>query len=213
MFGRTNRPSLGQYDFTLREPIFNSMPSRSRANSRFREVDPPLQNLENIQDDSSSSEDEVVSKPKPKTISKHSRSMSHPFPSLFSTKKKKNATADEFDVDDDTDDHGHHTKIYSSSSQAANSSRVNLGPVDFATGNCMTCAGLVRWPKDLQVFRCTKCLTINDTKPFTPPSRSRATIRAVPPTPSRTPSAGPSPLGIPANLRLSPEFILNRVDR
>ncbi|KAK8024746.1 ubiquitin protein ligase [Apiospora arundinis] len=40
------------------------------------------------------------------------------------------------------------------------------GPIDFRTGNCMTCGGLVRWPKELDVFRCTICLTINDLKPL-----------------------------------------------
>ncbi|GAP92360.1 putative HECT-domain-containing protein [Rosellinia necatrix] len=199
MFGRTNRPSLGQYDFALRGPVSNDLPTRSRANSRFLEAESPLRDLQRIQADSSSSEDEIVSKPKPKPLGKHSRSMSHPFPSLFSnSKKKKNAAADiEFDYDD-VDDHGHGTKIYSSSSQAAATSRVAPGPADFATGNCMTCAGLVRWPKDLQVFRCTKCLTINDITPYTSPPRS--TIRAVPHPAARAQSAGTTPLGMPTNM-------------
>jgi hypothetical protein len=34
------------------------------------------------------------------------------------------------------------------------------------TGRCMTCASMVRWPKDLSVFRCTVCLTINDLAPI-----------------------------------------------
>ncbi|KAI0401179.1 hypothetical protein F4802DRAFT_439637 [Xylaria palmicola] len=196
MYGRTNRPSLGQYDFPLRDAVFNNLPSRSRANSRLNELETPLQSLQNIQADSSSSEDDVLSKPKP--INKHSRSMSHPFPSLFSSKKKKNAVADnEYGNDEDADHHDYNPKIYSSSSQAASTSRAAPGPADFATGNCMTCAGLVRWPKDVHVFRCTKCLTINDTQPPTPPSRS--TIRAVSRPSSRAQSAGTSPLGVPSN--------------
>lgn len=36
------------------------------------------------------------------------------------------------------------------------------GSKDFATGNCMTCSSLMRWPKELKVFKCTICTTIND---------------------------------------------------
>ena len=37
---------------------------------------------------------------------------------------------------------------------------------DLMTGKCMTCDSLVRWPKELKVFRCTVCLTINDLTPI-----------------------------------------------
>lgn len=33
---------------------------------------------------------------------------------------------------------------------------------NFATGNCMTCGGLVRWPSNLATFKCTTCATVND---------------------------------------------------
>lgn len=36
---------------------------------------------------------------------------------------------------------------------------------DLMTGKCMTCDSMVRWPKELKVFRCTVCLTINDLQP------------------------------------------------
>ncbi|KAI0203001.1 HECT-domain-containing protein [Astrocystis sublimbata] len=201
MYGRTNRPSLGQYDFALRDSFINNPAARSRSNSRYLEATPPPNSLQNIQADSSSSEDDFVPKPKPKPKPKlsstHSRSMSHPFPSLFSSKKKKNAAIDnELGGDDNADDHSFSPKLYSSSSQVAGASRAPTGPVDFATGNCMTCAGLVRWPKELQVFRCTKCLTINDTKPLAP--APRPTIRAVPTT-SRTQPSGTPPVGVPTN--------------
>ncbi|KAI1119920.1 hypothetical protein F5Y10DRAFT_259368 [Nemania abortiva] len=196
MYGRTNRPSLGQYDFVSRDPVFSDIPTRSRSNSRLPEADPTLHGLQHIQADSSSSEDDIVSKPKP--VGKHARSMSHPFPSLFS-KKKKNVPADnEPDFDDDVGGYDSHTRIYSTSSQAANTSRAVPGPAEFAAGNCMTCAGLVRWPKDHQVFRCTRCLTINDIKPFIPASHS--TIRPVPRPNSRAQSVGASPLGAPMNI-------------
>ncbi|KAI1427910.1 hypothetical protein F5Y12DRAFT_711543 [Xylaria sp. FL1777] len=194
MFGRSNRPSLGQYDFAIRDPILIEPPTRSRANSRFREAQPALHSLQHLQGDSSSSEDDVV--PKPKSLSKHSRSMSHPFPSLFSSRKKKNAAADnDLGYDDDAGGHDYSTRAYSSSSQAANAGKVAPGPAELATGNCMTCGGLVRWPKELHVFRCTKCLTINDLKSSTPGPRS--TIRTVSHPGSRVPSTGTTPLGLP----------------
>lgn len=38
----------------------------------------------------------------------------------------------------------------------------SMGEKDFASGNCMTCGALSRWPKGLKVFKCTLCVTIND---------------------------------------------------
>jgi len=205
MHGRTNRPSLGQHDFAFREPVMNNLPSRPRANSRFQEIETPIRNLQQLQGSSSSDDSDT---PNPKSASKHSRSMSHPFPSLFSSKKKKNAGIEKDAVDDDdcVDSRDYASKLYSSSSQATGANRAPLGPNDFATGNCMTCAGLVRWPKELQVFRCTKCLTINDLKPYTP--TPRCTIRAVPRVASQAQSTGTSPLGISPSIRalMNPSF-------
>ena len=36
---------------------------------------------------------------------------------------------------------------------------------EFVTGKCVTCDSLVRWPRHLDVFRCTVCLMVNDFKP------------------------------------------------
>lgn len=122
--------------------------------------------------DSSSEEDDDFLGTKPKPPSKpssrhpsHSRSMSHPFPSLFSSKKKKNIGLDESTDDDYTPPRPGMTS--SGPSMASTSSRKpQRGPIDFRNGNCMTCGGLVRWPKELDIFRCTICLTINDLKPL-----------------------------------------------
>lgn len=38
----------------------------------------------------------------------------------------------------------------------------------FATRHCMCCGNKVRFPRDLKVFRCTSCLTVNDLEPFVP---------------------------------------------
>lgn len=37
---------------------------------------------------------------------------------------------------------------------------------DLTTGKCMTCDSMVRWPKELAVFRCSVCVTINDLTPI-----------------------------------------------
>lgn len=97
--------------------------------------------------------------------------MSHPFPSLFSSKRKmaqKNPSPDDFDSDSDSDAEmlglgpGSRQRR---PTQPAGPSKVNGRPSmdkDFASGNCMTCGAMSRWPKGLKVFKCTLCMTIND---------------------------------------------------
>ncbi|KAI0376176.1 hypothetical protein F5Y04DRAFT_267111 [Hypomontagnella monticulosa] len=166
---RPNRPSLGQYDFALRDPPMNDHHRRPRANSKLPEFDTfrPAQ----INVDSSSDDDDIPIT-KSKRPAQHSRSMSHPFPSLFSSKKKKNARSgdqsgkDEVDWGDDIRPKPKAAQL--NPQQNAVPGRIPRGPTDFATGNCMTCASLARWPKELHIFRCTICLTINDLKPYDP---------------------------------------------
>ncbi|KAI0484167.1 hypothetical protein GGR56DRAFT_12393 [Xylariaceae sp. FL0804] len=176
MSSRHHRPSFGQYDFAFpRETPAHDIARRPRNNSRQLEV-PPVSHLGG-QIDSSSDDDIPVSNSKRPT--RHNRSMSHPFPSLFSSKKKKNVAADEHSGTDElSDSRGYNSKTQSSAPQAASPRKGQLGPPDFAVGNCMTCDGLVRWPKELQVFRCTICTTINDLKPYGLTS-SRLTARPV----------------------------------
>ncbi|KAI1095485.1 hypothetical protein F5B19DRAFT_346773 [Rostrohypoxylon terebratum] len=162
---RPNRPSLGQYDFALRNPPTNEPQNRLRANSRLPDYDPIR--IPEVHIESSSDDDIPISKPR--RPAQHSRSMSHPFPSLFSSKKKKTGRAgDHFGDGDSTDDVSPKQKVRQSPQPHAAPRRIPRGPADFSTGNCMTCASLVRWPKELHVFRCTICLTINDLKPHDP---------------------------------------------
>ncbi|KAJ0125354.1 HECT-domain-containing protein [Diaporthe amygdali] len=103
--------------------------------------------------------------------SSHGRSMSHPFPSLFSAKRKqapKNPSPDDFDSDSDSDAEmlglGPGSK-QKRPAQPLGPSKVHVKPAgdkDFASGNCMTCGAMSRWPKGLKVFKCTLCMTIND---------------------------------------------------
>ncbi|KAI2632426.1 hypothetical protein GGR54DRAFT_34990 [Hypoxylon sp. NC1633] len=165
MSSRPNRPSLGQYDFALRGSPTHEQIRRPRANSRLPEFD-PLRNTQ-VNVDSSSDDDIPISKPK--RPAKHSRSMSHPFPSLFSSKKKKNAGPDnQLGVEDFLEGDSPMPKIQQNLQHNSVPRKIPRGPADFATGNCMTCSSLVRWPKELHVFRCTICLTINDIKPYDP---------------------------------------------
>ncbi|KAI1341934.1 HECT-domain-containing protein [Xylariaceae sp. FL0016] len=173
---RTNRPSFGQYDLVSRESHSNELPRRPRNNSRLPNLE-PIRNLQ-VQVESSSDDDDIPIS-KPRRPAGHHRAMSHPFPSLFSSKKKKQTTNDsQYGNDELSDGRGYTPKVPPKTAQTQSPRKATNGPADFATGNCMTCAGLVRWPKELHVFRCTICLTINDLKPYTP-IPSRPTIRPV----------------------------------
>ncbi|KAK5092392.1 putative E3 ubiquitin-protein ligase [Lithohypha guttulata] len=99
----------------------------------------------------------------------HSRSFSHPFPSLFGGKRQEKKIYPRHDEVDSSEDAFGQPKSGSSRSkktQRSGSHRTNnKEPV---TGKCMTCDSTVRWPQDLKVFRCTTCLTINDLEPAEP---------------------------------------------
>lgn len=98
----------------------------------------------------------------------HGRSMSHPFPSLFSSKKKRAEERIPIEIetsDDDDDDIVGSSSKYDYDGNATRHSEREQNK-DLITGKCMTCNSTVRWPKTLSVFRCTICLTINDLKPL-----------------------------------------------
>ncbi|KAG6008228.1 hypothetical protein E4U21_004827 [Claviceps maximensis] len=115
--------------------------------------------------DSSSSESDSRpnrSRKPARPLSRHARSISNPFPSFLSGSfHKKTATAQ-------ADARGQKTSKFHADTMPgpslANSKhkRHLTGSKDFATGNCMTCGSLMRWPKELKVFKCTICATIND---------------------------------------------------
>ncbi len=100
--------------------------------------------------------------------SRHGRSISHPFPSLFSPTKKANRLEREPDILDLTDDDLH---VASQSAPSSKASKGGHGQPEkdtnrnLASGRCMTCHRLVRWPGDVKVFRCSVCAMINDTEP------------------------------------------------
>jgi E3 ubiquitin-protein ligase HECTD2 len=119
----------------------------------------------------SSSESETELPPPSTTNSayrrpQHSRSMSHPFPSLFGSKNR--------DIQDSIEpsaagiDRSQSAGTMPRIGPLSRTHKRNVGDgpssgsKDYATGNCMTCASLVRWPRGLKVFKCTICATIND---------------------------------------------------
>ncbi|KAI1852693.1 hypothetical protein JX266_002234 [Neoarthrinium moseri] len=119
-----------------------------------------------IQSDSSSEDEVPVPRPADvRSRPQHSRSMSHPFPSLFASKKPRKQPSPDGLTDDDTLRTGP-----AISRPGMASTKPPRGPTDFSNGTCMTCGGKVRWPKELDVFRCKICMTINDLKPYAPKS-------------------------------------------
>ena len=129
--------------------------------------------LDNSQiQDSSSSSDEQLHPSRPSRPA-HGRSMSNPFPSLFSGKKKKKGRS--IDPVSDSDSSGEDGQGLRARGKAQQRPRGHTpsGSRDFTTGQCMTCGSLVRWPKDLLVFKCTICLTINDIQPPWGPGEKR----------------------------------------
>jgi E3 ubiquitin-protein ligase HECTD2 len=99
----------------------------------------------------------------------HSRSASHPFPSLFGIGRRTERTHE-----DSGKQIGHDTsggiaepsllKHLPRSPSYKESFTVAEG--EFVTGNCATCDSTVRWPRQLDVYRCTICQMVNDLRPL-----------------------------------------------
>ena len=98
----------------------------------------------------------------------HGRSYSHPFPSIFGGGKKVEKIS-EIDYNDGTletlTESAFATGLASKDHMATNRTSLQTGEDYFVTGKCVTCDSLVRWPRHLDVFRCTVCLMVNDLKP------------------------------------------------
>lgn len=95
---------------------------------------------------------------------RHTRSFSHPFPSLFGSGKrsdkkhtqKANASSNVDSTDDESSFLGQSGKVRRDNS---------LSEQEAVTGQCMTCSSTVRWPRGVKVYRCLTCQTINDLEP------------------------------------------------
>ena len=151
----TDRPASRHT--TGRRPHAGSASDRVSSAIRIEEFE--VLDSYQIQAASSSSDEGIhPHRPEPQPLRPHhSRSMSHPFPSLFSKKKKFSPVPVHGDTDSDNDYMSKQMKPPSRGHKNVGS----VGSKDFSTGKCMTCGSLVRWPRELRIFKCTICLTIN----------------------------------------------------
>ncbi|POS84909.1 hypothetical protein EPUL_002836, partial [Erysiphe pulchra] len=95
----------------------------------------------------------------------HNRSVSNPFPSIFSSKKKRQGKKQSpHPVINFTNENS--VSGFARESVKNKAVKQKYLDKDLLKGKCITCDSLVRWPKELDVFRCTVCLTINDLKPI-----------------------------------------------
>lgn len=110
---------------------------------------------------------------KPQRRPQHSRSLSNPFPSFFTGNKKKKVDDQEDETSspgDEEEDNSAPRYSKEKSRRPSHRSQHGHNPSkDFASGYCMTCGSKTSWPKELQTFRCTVCITINDLVPRPPP--------------------------------------------
>ncbi|KAG7285282.1 hypothetical protein NEMBOFW57_009903 [Staphylotrichum longicolle] len=166
-----NSPAPSSQHLTPRHVPGGPTGGRYRSASRVSEIDvwDHMQN-HHLQGDSSSSDEDLHPRSHPDRP-RHVRSVSHPFPSLFSSKKKRASPTtahDDSDSESGVDGPGLKVKPPLMRNHRSGSS---VGSRDFATGRCMTCGSLVRWPRELQTFRCTICMTINDLNPLSRDTR------------------------------------------
>ncbi|KAF2227554.1 hypothetical protein BDZ85DRAFT_4794 [Elsinoe ampelina] len=103
----------------------------------------------------------------PNRTHSHNRSSSHPLPKIFS-KRRGSLGWGKVDEDDsgDTPVVPVLDGVVASSPSRAISGKKRLDEDALQTRLCMCCESRVRFPRDLRVFRCTTCLTINDLVPF-----------------------------------------------
>ncbi|TVY94218.1 putative E3 ubiquitin-protein ligase [Lachnellula willkommii] len=161
-----------------------NIPARNRVPSRVTESDiidsafgiptlPPSQGARN------------GTSTKPAQRNSHGRSMSHPFPSIFPGKKKHTGEGGGAVSFESTDEESVSPQmVRNTANTSANKQKVPDKAL--TTGKCKTCDSMVRWPKELKVFRCTVCLMINDLKPVALEARRGDGLRAPVPVQSGT---------------------------
>lgn len=93
----------------------------------------------------------------------HSRSLSHPFTAPFSALGRKHKTTPKYDIWDSDDDDDEVTYPVAPPSTSPRKGLPHGASGDnLVTGKCATCNSTVRWPRHLNVYRCTACLMVND---------------------------------------------------
>ena len=128
----------------------------------------------------------------------HGRSYSHPFPSIFGSGKKAEKMSGNV-FNEDALNRLNKTPwipigLASKDQMASNGNCLQKVDKDLVTGRCSTCDSRVRWPRHLDVFRCTVCLMVNDLKPnvgsLTGGREAEGPVAAAPPTGPDSPRKG-----------------------
>ncbi|KAK2736637.1 putative E3 ubiquitin-protein ligase [Onygenales sp. PD_40] len=96
----------------------------------------------------------------------HTRSISHPFPSLFGSGKKKDQGVGRETLLDITDDHIMHNARLPRSTSPRKPSFHAHPPEEQISVRCMTCDHTNSFPRGRKGFRCGKCTAMNDLEPY-----------------------------------------------
>lgn len=84
--------------------------------------------------------------------------------------------------------------LASKDQMSSNGNYLQNAEISFVTGKCSTCDSRVRWPRHLDVFRCTVCLMVNDLKPsvglLTGGREAESLVAATPPSCPNSPRTG-----------------------
>lgn len=110
----------------------------------------------------------TTSAPPSKRPPEYGRSTSHPFPSILragSKRRTRDFAAIESNFDDSDDSDEILTDKPNGKGPTENLVRKTAGDPEKNTGNCITCDSKLSWPRNVGVFRCTTCLTVNDLAP------------------------------------------------
>lgn len=94
----------------------------------------------------------------------HSRSISNPFAGFGRNRDKTAIKYGNWNSDSDEDDDGIITQESLATSPRKGGNRGGSAN-DLLEGKCQTCDATVRWPRHLNVFRCTDCLMVTDLGP------------------------------------------------
>ena len=143
--------------------------SRQQFDSHLQ--DPPLLGVPIL-----TSTDSIAPSP-PKQKPRHGRSHSNPFTSIFGNGKKTERVVDAEREDDPAD-----RRAISSHGLLNKDHMVGLNGTprdkELMVGKCGTCDAAMKWPKQVDSYRCQICLMINDLKSSNSPLGQASTAEA-----------------------------------
>ena len=172
MSSEPTRPQTSGSNSPWRRPEGNAprSPVHARPMPDLNRPLPPPPTLNDPYDVPALRRKPVAGQPTPSNSQQHTRSFSHPFPSLFgrktSDKKADARQASKSASNEDDRDLGNKQNNVKNKFALPGNPKATQADLQPLTGKCITCDSTVRWPHGLKVFRCTTCLTINDLEPF-----------------------------------------------